>query len=57
MSCIIRFGQQGVKGAGKNPKSEKIKPERNHIMQDIMHRILILINFQLGIGHIKLSGN
>lgn len=25
---IIRFGQQGVKGAGKNPKSEKEKARR-----------------------------
>jgi hypothetical protein len=25
---LIRFGQQGVKGAGKNPKSEKDKARR-----------------------------
>ena len=25
---IIRFGQQGVKGAGKNPKSEKDKARK-----------------------------
>lgn len=25
---LIRFGQQGVKGAGKNPKSEKEKARR-----------------------------
>ena len=25
---VIRFGQQGVKGAGKNPKSEKEKLRR-----------------------------
>ena len=54
---LIRFGQQGVKGAGKNPKTAKEKLERNHIMQDIMHKIKILIKCQLDIGHIKLSGN
>ena len=54
---IIRFGQQGVKGAGKNPNPQKIKPERNHIMQDIMHKIRTLINSLPGTGHIKLSGN
>ena len=53
---IIRFGQQGVKGAGKNPKTAKEKARKNHIMQDIMHKILILIRFQQDIGHIKLSG-
>lgn len=26
---LIRFGQQGVKGAGKNPKSEKEKNRRS----------------------------
>ena len=26
---IIRFGQQGVEGAGKNPKSEKEKARRD----------------------------
>ena len=25
---VVRFGQQGVKGAGKNPKSEKDKARR-----------------------------
>ena len=54
---LIRFGQQGVKGAGKNPKTAKEKQERNLTMQDIMHRIKILTNSQLGTGHIKLSGN
>ena len=54
---IIRFGQQGVKGAGKNPKSAKDKARKNHIMQDIMHKIQTLINFLLDTGHIKLSGN
>ena len=54
---IIRFGQQGVKGAGKNPKSEKDKARKNHIMQDIMPKILIPISFLLDTGHIKLSGN
>ena len=26
---LIRFGQQGVKGAGKNPKSKKDKARKN----------------------------
>ena len=54
---IIRFGQQGVKGAGKNPKSEKDKARKNHIMQDTMPKILIPISSLLDTGHIKLSGN
>ena len=54
---IIRFGQQGVKEQVKIQSPQKIKLERNHIMQDIMHRILILISSLLGTGHIKLSGN
>ena len=29
---IIRFGQQGVKGAGKNPKSEKDKARKKEIV-------------------------
>ena len=28
VSSIIRFGQQGVVGAGKNPKSDKDKARR-----------------------------
>ena len=54
---LIRFGQQGVKGAGKNPKSAKDKARKNHTTQDIMHKIQTLINSQPDIGHIKLSGN
>ena len=55
---IIRFGQQGVKELVKIQRLRKIKQERNHIMQDIMLKILkILIRCQLDIGHIKLSGN
>ena len=34
---LIRFGQKGVKGAGKNP-------------QDIMHKTLHQASYQLGIG-------
>ena len=53
---IIRFGQQGVKGAGKNPNQQKKRQEKNLIMQDIMLKIRIPISFQQDIGHIKLSG-
>ena len=38
----IRFGQQGVKGAGKNPKTKKDKARRKSYMQDMMHKIKIL---------------
>ena len=36
---LIRFGQQGVKGAGKNPSQLKIKQDVNRIMLDIMHKM------------------
>ena len=29
---LIRFGQQGVSGAGKNPKSEKQKARRKSVL-------------------------
>ena len=53
---IIRFGQQGVKGAGKNPNQQKKKLGKNLIMQDIMLKTQILVSFLPDIGHIKLSG-
>lgn len=40
----IRFGQQGVKGAGKNPKTKKIKHEESLIMLGIMHKTQILLS-------------
>ena len=49
----IRFGQQGVKGAGKNPKTAKKKQENVLIMLDIMLRIPTLANCQLVIGPTK----
>jgi hypothetical protein len=33
---LIRFGQQGVSGAGKNPQSEKIKLGGNHLKLDTL---------------------
>ena len=54
---LIRFGQQGVKGAGKNPRLKKKRQEKNLTMLDMMLKIKILIRCQLDTGHIKLSGN
>ena len=53
---IIRFGQQGVKVQVKIQKLQKIKLEKNLIMQDIMLRILVLTKCQLDIGHTRLNG-
>ena len=50
---FIRFGQQGVSGAGKNPKPLKIKHVRKVIMQDTMHKTLSLVSLVLVIGHTK----
>ena len=41
---IIRFGQQGVKGAVKILKQQKIKHVKSLIMLDIMHKMQTLIN-------------
>ena len=54
---IIRFGQQGVKGAGANPKTAKIKHVKNPIMQDIMHRIQSRTSLVHVTGRIKSNGN
>ena len=53
----IRFGQQGVSGAGKNPKSKKDKARKKsyyarHNAQDSSPDKLVL-----DIGVIKLNGN
>ena len=53
---LIRFGQQGVTGAGKNPNQKEIKLEGNHIMLDIMHKTPIQIFFLQDIGHTALNG-
>ena len=50
---LIRFGQQGVKGAGKNPNLKKIKHVKNHITQDIMRRILVLVKCLQDTGHTR----
>ena len=36
---LIRFGQQGVKGAGKNPTSAKDKARKKSYTPGTMHRI------------------
>ena len=50
---IIRFGQQGVKGAGKNPKTAKEKARRSLTTPDIMHKTQNQIYSQLDIGLIR----
>ena len=50
---LIRFGQQGVRGAGKNPKTAKDKARKNHIMHDMMHKIQSQVKCQHDIGHTK----
>ena len=49
----IRFGQQGVRGAGKNPKSASRGSFFLRIMQDIMHKIQNLVSYQQDIGRIR----
>ena len=53
----IRFGQQGVRGAGKNPKSKKDKQDGNHITQGTTPKIRIHQSFQHGTGPIRSNGN
>ena len=50
---IIRFGQQGVKGAGKNPKTAKDKARKKSYYADIMHKMQTPINSLLDIGLIR----
>ena len=52
----IRFGQQGVRGAGKTLRVLKIRHERNPTMQDTMHKMQTLQNYQHDTGHTKLNG-
>ena len=53
---IIRFGQQGVKGAGKNPKTAKEKARKKSYYARHNAQDATLIRCQLDTGHIKLSG-
>ena len=50
---LIRFGQQGVTGAGKSPKTAKDKARK---MLDIMPKTPSQINLAQDIGAIKQSG-
>ena len=54
---FIRFGQQGVKGAGKNPKTKKDKARKSRTMHGTMRKVNRPQSYQLNIGRIKLSGN
>ena len=53
---LIRFGQQGVKGAGKNPKTAKDKARKKsyYARHNVRTRSLILC--QHDTGHIKSNG-
>ena len=53
---LIRFGQQGVKGAGKNPKTKRDKPVNGVIMHGTMLRVSLLQNFLLNTGHTRSNG-
>ena len=50
---LIRFGRAGVKAQVKILNLKKIKHVKNLIMQDIMHKIEILVLCPHVIGHIR----
>ena len=63
---LIRFGQQGVSGAGKNPgrflagktnlrilNLPRIRPGRSRTTLDIMHKVSLRLSYQLNIGVTK----
>ena len=52
---LIRFGQQGVSGAGKNPRVLKKRQEENLLKQDTL-KILKKEKCQQPIGLIKQNG-
>ena len=53
---LIRFGQQGVVGAGKNPKSEKDKARRRSYYARHMHKIRTQDFLLQDTGHTALNG-
>ena len=53
---LIRFGEQGVVGAGKILRQKKIKLEEKHTMLDIMHKIPTQDFFLQDTGHTALNG-
>jgi len=53
---LIRFGQQGVSGAGKNPTTARIRHVRRVIMLDMMLKESRPVSYQLNIGRIKSNG-
>ena len=40
---IVRFGQQGVKGAGRTPVQPKTKQGKSHIMRGMMGKTQIQV--------------
>jgi hypothetical protein len=53
----IRFGQQGVRGAGANPTSAKQKRVRNPTTPDTTLKTLNHLKCRLDIGRIKRNGD
>ena len=53
---IIRFGQQGVEGAGKNPTTAKDKARKKSYTHGIMPRIPTLTKCRQDIGVTKRNG-
>jgi hypothetical protein len=52
----IRFGQQGVKGAGKNPKSAKDKARKKAITLVTTPKMQVPVSYLRVIGRIRLNG-
>ena len=50
---LIRFGQQGVRGAGKNPKTAKDKARRKSYTQGTTHRVSRPPSCRRNTGHIR----
>ena len=53
---LIRFGQQGVSGAGKNPKTAKLRKLDVNLLKLDTQKILKKERCLLLIGQIKLNG-
>jgi len=53
---LIRFGQQGVRGAGKSPTTAKDKARKKSYYAGIMLKVNQVLSLVLSIGHIKSNG-
>ncbi len=54
---LVRFGQQGVKGAGKNPKTAKDKARKRSYYARHDAQVNLKQSLVQSIGHTRLSGN